>query len=180
MITSHQAACCLLQSVTASAAELTPDPAPAFVHAYLSATLTYPYCGHDAVVVRTLAPTTTGPDEGVLNEDRHDGVAVWFDRFDVVVLRDAPPMPDLSPGECIAGIYGTCDSEPDCTTLSGHHRIVVEERERLLDELLERWCVCMAAAGWSPSSIGPWVIDFEPVSEGRFAGTLFTVGVLLR
>lgn len=173
MIDSHTAACCLIGAVEDILAE---HAKPEAEHKYLSAAMTWPYCTHDAIVAREVAPTTEGPDFVAEYADRADRVASWYHVFEVALVRGAPPFPDSD--DCLVGLYGTCEAPPDTTTLSGHHRLIADERGHLRDGLIEYWCECMAASGRAKTAPA-WIESIETVNEGRFSGTTFTVAALL-
>lgn len=171
-VSPTDALCCLLDAVVASAAAASAAP---FDHVYSSAAGTWPYCTHSAVVGRVLAPSTEPPDP------LEAPTSVWYDGFEVAVVRCGPPFPDLE-GACLSTLYGSCESEPGAHDLSGHHALVAGELYRLRAELLERWCLCLTSVeGGGYSSTRPrWFRSIEVRTEGRFTASVFTVATLLR
>lgn len=172
-VTPTAALCCLLDAVTESAADAGAGAFP-FDHVYSSAAGTWPYCPHDAVVGRVLAPSTEPPDP------LEAPTTVWFDGFEVAVIRCGPPFPDSE--ACLGSLYGSCASPPGAADLSGHHAAVAAEMYRLRSELLGRWCDCLTGIvdGGYSSTRPRWFRSIELRTEGRFTATVFTVATLLR
>ena len=185
-ITGHQALCCLMSSIQESAVGDDPDNpvAEAFDHVYPSSALTWPYCQHHAIVGRALPPSTEppalSPVTDVPREDAKTTGVIRFHRFEVDVIRCGPPSPDLENPQCLGDLYGDCASPANHETLAGHHLAVDQELDRLVDELLGRWCDCLVALGLGYSRMAPrWIDEISITNEGRFTGTRFRVGTLL-
>lgn len=169
-VTPIDALCCLLDAVVASADDAGAAP---FDHVYTSAAGTWPYCNHDAVVGRVLAPSTEPPDPLELPTN------LWYDVLEVAVIRCGPPAPTAE--GCLSTLYGSCASVAGAADLSGHQAAVAAELYRLRSELLGRWCDCLTAAPGGYSSTQPrWFRSIEVRNEGRFSASVFTVSTLLR
>lgn len=171
-MTPDEATCCLL---TATSLALVPTGRP-LDHLYASANGTWPYCGHDAAVVREL-DAQRYTDDGVPFEGL--GSAMWVWQFEVTVLRQAPPQPS-KPGECVDGLYGDCQTAaPFDLTLTGHHMGVSLDRRLLRRALIEQWCVCMRDSHNRSAHNHTRLVRTEAVAGGRFAGTRFIVEAAL-
>lgn len=180
VIDPHDALCCLISSIEQSATDAGADP---FTHGYPSASLTPPYCDHDAIVARNLGASTEPPpalaDLGPAEDIRADGVK-WWHRFEAIVVRCGPPWPDTD--GCLGDLYGDCTSPADHQTLAGHERALMAEAERLRSELLAYWCDCLVDATPGPGpryrrSARRWFDDITLESgEGRFSFIRIRVG----
>lgn len=179
MISGHDALCCLLSSVTASAADASAEP---FDHTYPSSSLTWPYCTHHAVVGRVAGRSTEPPPNRNMlpAEDPNTTGTVRYTRFDLHVVRCGPPSPDPESTTCLGDLYGDCSSPANHETLAGHHRAIDLEAERLISELLQRWCDCLVERNEGYSRSAPrWLEEALVVSEGRFSAITMRVGTLL-
>jgi hypothetical protein len=184
MIDPPDALCCLIGAAAQAAEDHGAAP---FDHRYPTATMTWPYCAHHAVIGRALPPTTLPPPgyEPGVPQDLPGVVTVLYHRFEVAVVRCGPPAPELAPGQCLGALYGDCDSEPGHDTLAGHERAVTAEREWLTAGLLDLWCACLA--GVDPGTGRPrypahaprWIESVTVETGGRFTATTFTVATRL-
>lgn len=174
MIDPFTALCCLLSAADALVGGME--------HVYPTANMTWPYCGHSAVIGRELERTDV--DNDGTRQVSLDGLdRVWFHRFEVSVLRGAPPMPEDPANRCVAGIYGDCASDADCSTIAGHYKLVASDREALRAGLLAAWCECMAVDVADPENpvarrarhLPAWYETGEQEGEGRYSGTTLTV-----
>lgn len=186
MISGHDALCCLMASAVESAtdAAATPEEPGGFDHVYPSSAMTWPYCDHHAVVGRVASISTQPPPQGqvtdVPREDPHTTGTIRFHRFDLHVVRCGPPSPDSDSTRCLGDLYGDCDSPPNHHTLAGHHLAVDLETERLMSEILERWCDCLVARNEGYSRTRPrWIEEATIQNEGRFTAIALRVGTLL-
>ena len=176
-VTRQQALCCLIAAAEATAAGNSLDP---FDHAYPSTSLTWPYCTHSAVVARAIAPTNIPPAHLQLPQaaDPNTTGVIWFDRFEIDVVRCGPPAPD--DGSCLADLYGSCASPVDHSTLAGHHAAVEVELDALRSELLGRWCDCLVALDAGYGRHAPrWFESISVVTGGRFTAVRLIVGTRL-
>jgi hypothetical protein len=181
-VTRRQALCCLLDSVEAVRAA---DPVLGveeheYRHRYPSTELTWPYCQHDAVVGRAIEPTTVPPAYLQLPEsnDPQTTGRVWFDRFEIDVVRCGPPAP--TGDGCLGDLYGDCSSPPSHGTLAGHHELLEIELEALRAQLLDRWCSCLVDLGAGYARHAPrWIETLARVTGGRFTANRIIVGTRL-
>lgn len=186
MTRSRDALCCLISAVQDSAAQDDPDNpgnpiAEPFEHAYPSSSLTWPYCEHHFVTGRSLPPTTLPPQNalGILPADDPQTTGrILYNRFDLDIGRCGPPAADEG---CLGSLYGDCTSPAGHDTLAGHERAVDEEMNRLVSELLDRWCDCMVAniAGY-PRHAPRWMEPTATIeTQGRFTVIRLQVGTRL-
>lgn len=178
-ITFAQAACCLVNAVHESAVDA---GAPPFQHRYLSVASTWPYCPHDSVVANWKGQTTIGPPgtRFAEDDDARGGDRVWYDQFELHVIRCGPAVPEDS-AECLAGLYGDCATAAP-NTLTGHHNLVTAEAERLTGELLDRWCDCLVSTDGLYSRAWPRWISTPPEirTQGRFSAIVLGLSAQIR
>lgn len=172
-ISIDNAICCLVE---AGQTVLAQNALPPVQHAYLDDTMRFPYCDHSAIVVREISATLASPSldaEPIVDPSRD---FVWFDRFEIQILRAGAISPNIEPADpiCVGGIYGDCSSD-NCNTISGHYNSVMADRRAFRADLMTAWCECMYTKFGQTKSAPTWIETYERRTEGRFGGTLFTV-----